>query len=122
MTGSGIQAALDGLGDRTREHLERAHRVRHGSKLTLAERDRDRYLDQVRAGLGDCALQGVDEVLAGVDALGGNAAALADRNEVEVGTVTPEAAEIRKGIKPGDKVIVRGQNGLPDGAAVTVGS
>ena len=46
----------------------------------------------------------------------------AHRNEVEVGTVTPEAAEIRKGIKPGDKVIVRGQNGLPDGAAVTVGS
>ena len=46
----------------------------------------------------------------------------AHRNEVEVGTVTPEAAEIRKGIKPGDKVVVRGQNGLPDGAAVTVGS
>jgi RND family efflux transporter MFP subunit len=46
----------------------------------------------------------------------------AHRNEVEVGTVTPDAAEIRKGIKPGDKVVVRGQNGLPDGAAVTVGS
>ena len=46
----------------------------------------------------------------------------AHRNEVEVGVVTPEAAEIRKGIKPGDRVVVRGQNGLPDGAAVTVGS
>lgn len=46
----------------------------------------------------------------------------AHRNEVELGVVTPDAAEIRKGIKPGDKVIVRGQNGLPDGAAVTVGS
>ncbi len=46
----------------------------------------------------------------------------AHRNEVEVGTVTAESAEIRKGIKPGDKVIIRGQNGLPDGAAVTVGS
>lgn len=46
----------------------------------------------------------------------------AHRNEVEVGVVTPDAAEIRKGVKPGDRVIVRGQNGLPDGAAVTVGS
>ena len=46
----------------------------------------------------------------------------AHRNEVEVGVVTAEAAEIRKGITAGDKVIVRGQNGLPDGAAVTVGS
>jgi RND family efflux transporter MFP subunit len=46
----------------------------------------------------------------------------AHRNEVDVGVVTPEVAEIRKGIKPGDRVIVRGQNGLPDGAAVTIGS
>jgi RND family efflux transporter MFP subunit len=46
----------------------------------------------------------------------------AHRNEVEVGVVSPDAAEIRKGIKAGDRVIVRGQNGLPDGAAVTVGS
>jgi len=46
----------------------------------------------------------------------------AHRNEVEVGVVTPDAAEIRKGIKPGDRVVVRGQNGLPDGATVTIGS
>lgn len=46
----------------------------------------------------------------------------AHRNEVEVGLVTPDAIEIRKGIKAGDKVIVRGQNGLPDGATVTIGS
>ena len=46
----------------------------------------------------------------------------AHRNEVEVGVITTEAAEIRKGIKPGDRVIVRGQNGLPDGASVTIGS
>ena len=46
----------------------------------------------------------------------------AHRNEVEVGVVNPDVAEIKKGIKPGDKVIVRGQNGLPDGAAVTIGS
>jgi RND family efflux transporter MFP subunit len=46
----------------------------------------------------------------------------AHRNQVEVGVVTGEAAEIRKGLKPGDRVIVRGQNGLPDGAAVTIGS
>ena len=46
----------------------------------------------------------------------------AHRNEVELGVVAPDAVEIRKGVKSGDKVIVRGQNGLPDGAAVTVGS
>ena len=46
----------------------------------------------------------------------------AHRNEVEVGVVTPDAAEVRKGLKKGDRVIVRGQNGLPDGAAVTIGS
>jgi cobalt-zinc-cadmium efflux system membrane fusion protein len=46
----------------------------------------------------------------------------AHRHEVEVGVVAPDAVEIRKGVKAGDKVIVRGQNGLPDGAAVTIGS
>lgn len=46
----------------------------------------------------------------------------AHRHEVEIGVVTAKAVEIRKGIAAGDKVIVRGQNGLPDGAAVTVES
>lgn len=46
----------------------------------------------------------------------------AHRHEVEVGAVTSDAAEIRKGIKAGDRVIVRGHNGLPDGASVTIGS
>ena len=46
----------------------------------------------------------------------------AHRNPVEVGIVTSDAAEIRKGIKAGDRVIVRGHNGLPDGASVTIGS
>ena len=46
----------------------------------------------------------------------------AHRNEVEVGVVTPDTAEVRKGLKKGDRVVVRGQNGLPDGAAVTIGS
>ena len=45
----------------------------------------------------------------------------AHRSEVEVGRRCPDAVEIRKGVKAGDRVIVRGQNGLPDGAAVTVG-
>ena len=48
--------------------------------------------------------------------------AKAHRKEVEVGVVTADAAEIRKGVAAGEKVIVRGQNGLPDGAAVTIGS
>jgi RND family efflux transporter MFP subunit len=46
----------------------------------------------------------------------------AHRNIVDVGVVTEDAAEIRKGVKSGDRVIIRGQNGLPDGASVTVGS
>jgi RND family efflux transporter MFP subunit len=46
----------------------------------------------------------------------------AHRNEVELGIVSPDAVEIRKGIKAGDRVIVRGQNGLPDDATVTIGS
>jgi RND family efflux transporter MFP subunit len=46
----------------------------------------------------------------------------AHRTEVEVGVTTREAVEIEKGLKAGDRVIVRGQNGLPDGAAVTIGS
>jgi|RhiMetdeSRZDD1v2_1073273.scaffolds.fasta_scaffold78451_2 RND family efflux transporter MFP subunit len=46
----------------------------------------------------------------------------AHRNEVQEGVTSSEATEILKGIKAGDRVIVRGQNGLPDGAAVTIGS
>jgi len=46
----------------------------------------------------------------------------AHRNEVEVGVTSSDAAEILKGMKAGERVIVRGQNGLPDGAAVTIGS
>ena len=46
----------------------------------------------------------------------------AHRTEVEVGVTTQDAVEIEKGLKAGDRVIVRGQNGLPDGAAVTIGS
>jgi RND family efflux transporter MFP subunit len=46
----------------------------------------------------------------------------AHRNAVDVGVVTHDAVEIRKGIKAGDRVIVRGQNGLPDGAALAIGS
>ena len=46
----------------------------------------------------------------------------AHRNEVDVGIVTHDAVEVRKGIKAGDRVVVRGQNGLPDGAAVAIGS
>jgi RND family efflux transporter MFP subunit len=46
----------------------------------------------------------------------------AHRRHVEVGVVTSDAAEIRAGIEAGDRVIVRGHNGLPDGASVTIGS
>jgi RND family efflux transporter MFP subunit len=44
----------------------------------------------------------------------------AHRVEVETGVATEEAVDVVKGLKGGERVIVRGQNGLPDGAAVTV--
>jgi membrane fusion protein (multidrug efflux system) len=43
----------------------------------------------------------------------------AQRKPVMLGLSDAEHVEIRSGIKPGDMVIVRGQNGLPDGATVT---
>jgi RND family efflux transporter MFP subunit len=46
----------------------------------------------------------------------------AHRKDVEVGVTTRDEAEITKGLAAGERVIVRGQNGLPDGAAVTIGS
>jgi len=46
----------------------------------------------------------------------------AHRHEVEVGVSSPDAVEILKGLKAGERVVVRGQNSLPDGATVTVGS
>ena len=44
----------------------------------------------------------------------------AHRRRVEVGIVTSIDAEILSGAAEGDRVIVQGQDGLPDGAAVTV--
>jgi hypothetical protein len=41
---------------------------------------------------------------------------------VAAGLVSKGLAEITSGIKAGDKVIVRGQDELPEGAAVTVGA
>jgi membrane fusion protein, multidrug efflux system len=43
----------------------------------------------------------------------------AERRAVVVGIVDREHAEIREGVKAGEQVIVRGQAGLPDGAAIT---
>jgi len=44
----------------------------------------------------------------------------ARRRQVEIGITTSTDAEILKGIVEGDRVIVQGQEALPDGAAVTV--
>jgi multidrug efflux pump subunit AcrA (membrane-fusion protein) len=33
---------------------------------------------------------------------------------------TRELAEVKSGLKDGDKVITHGQDGLPDGAAITI--
>ena len=44
----------------------------------------------------------------------------AHRHEVEVGVTSREQTEIKSGVAEGDKVIVRGHNGLPDNAAVTI--
>ena len=42
------------------------------------------------------------------------------RRPVTLGITDAEHAEIREGLKAGEAVIVEGQNGLPDGAAVTL--
>lgn len=44
----------------------------------------------------------------------------AHRHKVIVGLTTPKQAEITSGLKAGDAVITQGQQGLPDGAAITV--
>ena len=44
----------------------------------------------------------------------------AHRVEIETGIVTGETVEVVKGLTGGERVVVRGQNGLPDGAAVTI--
>ncbi len=45
---------------------------------------------------------------------------VAHRKAVTLGLVTGDLAEVSSGVAAGDRVIVRGQGGLPDGAAVTV--
>jgi len=44
----------------------------------------------------------------------------AHKRKVTPGLTTAKAIEITSGIKAGDAVIVQGQQGLPDGAAITV--
>jgi photosystem II stability/assembly factor-like uncharacterized protein len=41
--------------------------------------------------------------------------------EISTGLTDGEMVEIVKGVSAGDRVIVKGQNGLPDGADVTIG-
>jgi multidrug efflux pump subunit AcrA (membrane-fusion protein) len=44
----------------------------------------------------------------------------AKRREVKTGIENDERVEIISGVKPGEMVITSGQNGLPDGAKVTL--
>jgi membrane fusion protein, multidrug efflux system len=44
----------------------------------------------------------------------------AHKRKVELGLTTPTEAEITSGLKAGDAVVVQGQQGLPDGAAITL--
>ncbi|PYR94438.1 MAG: hypothetical protein DMF84_04545 [Acidobacteria bacterium] len=44
----------------------------------------------------------------------------AHKRKVEVGLTTAREAEITGGLKAGDVVVVQGQQGLPDGAAITL--
>jgi RND family efflux transporter MFP subunit len=46
----------------------------------------------------------------------------AHKRPVTVGLSTRTLAEVKSGVKAGDRVIIRGQDALPDGAAVTVES
>jgi len=43
----------------------------------------------------------------------------AHKRKVTVGLTTPKMAEITAGLKAGELIIVQGQQGLPDGAAIT---
>jgi membrane fusion protein, multidrug efflux system len=43
----------------------------------------------------------------------------AHKRKVTIGITTPKLAEITGGLKAGEAVIVQGQQGLPDGAAIT---
>jgi len=44
----------------------------------------------------------------------------AHKTAVTLGVQTRELAEVKSGLKAGDLVITRGQDGLPDGAAITI--
>jgi RND family efflux transporter MFP subunit len=44
----------------------------------------------------------------------------AHKRKVAIGLSTPTEAEITSGLKAGDAVVVQGQQGLPDGAAITI--
>jgi len=46
----------------------------------------------------------------------------AHKRKVEIGLSAPRLSEVTSGIKAGDAVIVQGQQGLPDGAAITIES
>jgi membrane fusion protein, multidrug efflux system len=46
----------------------------------------------------------------------------AHKRQVTLGLATPRDAQIVSGLQAGDKVIVQGQQGLPDGAAITTAS
>jgi len=43
----------------------------------------------------------------------------AHKRKVTIGLTTPTLSEITGGLKAGEAVIVQGQQGLPDGAAIT---
>ena len=43
----------------------------------------------------------------------------AHKRKVTIGLTTPKLAEITSGLKAGEAIIVQGQQGLPDGAAIT---
>ena len=44
----------------------------------------------------------------------------AHRVEIETGLSSGDFVQVVKGLAGGERVIVRGQNALPDGAAVTI--
>ena len=50
------------------------------------------------------------------------AAGKAQRRVVETGLTDGQHVEVVKGLKAGEQVITRGQNGLPDGAAISTGA
>jgi membrane fusion protein (multidrug efflux system) len=90
-----------------------AHSLAVGTPVQV-EIDAEQHTNVVLVPAGAIAREGEE---AAVFVVMGNKA---QRRPVVVGIVDKDHAEIKEGVKAGEQVIVKGQAGLPDGAAITI--